>query len=278
VDVRTTASFAVRNRVRQLRSRNVVARLPGTDPVRAGEYLVYTAHWDHLGRNPALKGDQVYHGAADNASGCAGLLEIARAYAALPAAERPRRSIVFLAVTGEEQGLLGSEFYAEHPLYPLVKTLADFNMDILEQAGPARDVVGVGYGNSTLDDVAAAVLARSGRVFVPEPEPESGHFYRSDHFEFAKVGVPAFYINQGFDLIGQPPGTGRMRWDAYYAHDYHKVTDVIKPWWDLRGAARDCDLLFQMGRTVDASDQWPQWKPGCEFKSRRDAMLAAAGH
>jgi len=278
VDLKIRASFSIHNRVRQLRSRNVIARLPGSDPAYAGEYLVYSAHWDHLGRNPARKGDQVYHGAADNASGCAGLLEIARQYAMLPAAERPRRTILFLAVTGEEQGLLGSEFYGQHPLYPLEKTLADFNMDILEQAGPAKDVVGVGYGNSTLDDVAVAILARTGRVFVPEPEPETGHFYRSDHFEFAKAGVPAFYINQGLDIIGRPAGYGRMRWDAYYAHDYHKVTDVIQPWWDLRGAALDADLLFQMGRTVAQSDAWPQWKPGCEFKARRDAMLAAAGH
>jgi Zn-dependent M28 family amino/carboxypeptidase len=276
VDLRMTADFSVRNRVRALNSRNVIAALPGADPAKAGEYLIYSAHWDHLGRNPALKGDPIYHGAEDNASGCAGLLEIAREFAALTGPDRPKRTVLFFAPTGEEQGLLGAEYYAQHPLYPLVRTLANLNMDVLQQMGPARDVVGVGFGNSTLDDVAVAVLARSGRVLVPEPEPEAGRFYRSDHFEFAKVGVPAFYINEGLDIVGKPAGWGKEQFDAYYAHDYHKVTDVIKPWWDLRGAALDADFLFQMGVAIDQSDVWPQWKPGCEFKARREAMLAAA--
>jgi len=278
VDFKTTASFSVKNRIRTLDSRNVIAALPGADPAKAGQYLVYSAHWDHLGRNPALKGDQIYHGAEDNASGIGGLIEIAHEFAALSGSDRPKRTILFFAPTGEEQGLLGAEYYAQNPLYPLTHTLADINMDVLQQIGPAKDVVGVGFGNSTLDDVASAVLAKTGRVLVPEPEPEAGRFYRSDHFEFAKVGVPSFYINEGLDIPGKPEGFGKEQFDGYYSHDYHKVTDVIKPWWDLRGAALDADFLFQMGVAIDQSDVWPEWKPGCEFKARRDAMMAAVAH
>jgi len=265
----------VANTVRTLESQNVMARLEGSDPKLRDEYIIYTAHWDHLGRNTRLKGDQIYNGAADNASGCAGVLEIARRFTRLPPAERPRRSILFLSVTGEEQGLLGSEYYAEHPLYPLTKTLADINIDGLQLAGPSLDIEVVGYGNSTLDDVAKAILERTGRVMVPETDPEKGSFYRSDHFEFAKVGVPAFYTKSGLRILGEPSDYGRMRRDDYVAHDYHKVTDEIKPWWDLYGAALDAELLFQMGLEVAQGDTWPEWKPGCEFKARRDAMMAS---
>jgi len=250
--------------------------MEGTDPLLSGEYIIYTAHWDHLGRNPKLKGDQIYNGAADNASGCAGVLEIAREFTLLPQAERPKRSILFLAVTAEEQGLLGSEFYAQHPLYPLVKTLADINIDVMQLAGPSRDVQVVGYGNSNLDDLAESILKKDGRIMVPESDPEKGSFYRSDHFEFAKVGVPAFYTKVGLAIVGKPADYGQQRRDEYVANDYHKVTDEIKPWWDLRGAALDADLLFQMGLELSRGQMWPQWKPGCEFKARRDAMLAAA--
>jgi Zn-dependent M28 family amino/carboxypeptidase len=275
VDMKMRASFSVANKIRTLDSQNVIARLEGSDPKVKDEYVVYTAHWDHLGRNPRLKGDQIYNGAADNASGCAGVLEIARRFARLPAEERPRRGILFLFVTGEEQGLLGSEYYAGHPLYPLAKTLADINIDVMQLAGPTVDIEVVGYGNSTLDDVAAAILQSTGRTLVPETDPEKGTFYRSDHFEFAKVGVPAFYTKAGLRVLGEPGGYGRMRRDDYVAHDYHKVTDKIKPWWDLYGAALDADLLFQIGLQVAQGDAWPEWKPGCEFKSRRDAMMAA---
>ena len=276
VDLKATASFAIANKIRPLASRNVVARIDGADPARRGEYVIYSAHWDHLGRNPRLKGDPIFHGAADNALGCAGILEIARMFAALPAGERPPRSVLFLAVTAEEQGLLGSEYYAQHPLYPLARTLADINIDGMQRAGPARDLEAVGFGNSTLDDLAAAVLREDGRVLVPETDTEKGHFYRSDHFEFAKVGVPSFYTNSGLDIIGKPADYGRMRRDEYVASDYHKPSDVIKPWWDLRGAAQDARVFFRMGLSLARADAWPQWKPGCEFKSRRDAMLAGA--
>ena len=278
VDFNAKATFLISNKIRPLASRNVIARLEGSDPARRDEFLIYSAHWDHLGRNPHLKGDQIFNGAADNASGCAGILEIARKFTQLPAAERPGRSILFLAVTAEEQGLLGSEFYAQHPLYPLTKTLADINIDGMQLAGAARDIQVVGYGNSTLDEVASDVLKEKGRVLVPETDTEKGHFYRSDHFEFAKVGVPAFYTNSGLDIIGKPADYGRMRRDEYVANDYHKVTDEIKPWWDLKGAAADADVLFQMGVRIARADAWPEWKPGCEFKARRDEMMAGAPH
>jgi Zn-dependent M28 family amino/carboxypeptidase len=274
VDFNAKATFSVANRTRPLASRNVIAKLEGSDPSLREQYVIYTAHWDHLGRNPHLKGDQIYNGALDNASGCAGVLEIARTYSRLPAAERPKRSMIFLIVTGEEQGLLGSEFYAQHPLYPLTKTLADINIDGMQTAGLSHDLEVVGYGNSTLDDLAAAVLEERGRILVPDTQPEKGSFYRSDHFEFAKVGVPAFYTSSGTDIIGQPAGYGRDRRDEFVRADYHKVSDEIKPWWDLRGAAQDAGVLFRMGLQLANGDEWPQWKPGCEFKERRDAMMA----
>jgi Zn-dependent M28 family amino/carboxypeptidase len=278
VEFKATASFSVATKTRTIASRNVVAKLEGSDPALRDQYVIYSAHWDHLGKNPKLRGDPIFHGAADNASGCAGLLEIAREYTLLPPAEQPKRSILFIAVTAEEQGLLGSRYYAEHPLYPLAKTLADLNIDGMQQAGPSRDLQVIGYGNTTLEDLAASVLAKQGRVIVPDLEPEKGYFYRSDQFEFSKVGVPAFYTSAGFDIVGQPEGYGRMRRENYTANDYHKPSDVIKPWWDLRGAVLDADTLFQMGLQVAETDTWPEWKPGCEFKARRDAMMAGAPH
>jgi Zn-dependent M28 family amino/carboxypeptidase len=278
VDLRAKASFSVHNTVRTVASKNFVAKLEGTDPSMKDEYVIYSAHWDHLGKNPKLKGDQIFHGAWDNGSGIAALLEIARSFTLLPASERPKRSILFIGFTAEEQGLLGAEYYGAHPLYPLVKTLANINIDGLQNVGLARDMEDVGYGNSTLDDVAIAVLKRQGRTLVPESDPEAGHYFRADHFEFAKVGVPSFYTNYGWDIIGQPAGYGKMRHDEYYSTDYHKVTDVIKPWWDLRGGAQDADMLFQMGVELAGTATWPEWKDGCEFKARRDAMMATAGH
>jgi len=280
VDLKGTASFSVQNKMRSLNSRNVIAKLPGSDPALAGEYVIVSAHWDHLGINPKLKGDQIFHGAADNATGVAGILEIAREFTQLPPAERPKRTLLFMAVTAEEQGLLGSEYYARHPLYPLEKTLADLNLDVMQTAGPAHDMEVVGVGASTLDDVAASVLTAEGRILVPESDPEKGHFYRSDQFEFAKVGIPSFYPNMdsGIQIIGKPAGYGLMRRVEYVDQDYHKVTDQIKPWWDLRGAAIDADVMFHMGLQIADAPAWPAWKDGSEFKARREAMLSAAAH
>lgn len=256
------ASFDIHNDLRSVDSQNVVAKLEGSE--LKDEYVIYTAHWDHLGRDTSLPGDQIFHGAIDNASGTAGLLELAQAFKKLSPA--PRRSILFLSVTAEEKGLLGSEYYAENPLYPLSKTLADINMDGLNQWGKTRDMTIIGLGNSTLDDVAASVARADGRVLRPDAEPEKGFFYRSDHFEFAKQGVPALDPEAGVDFIGKPQGYGMRKRDEYTSKDYHNVTDVVKPDWDLSGAVEDLRMLLQIGYRVANGDKMPDWKPGTEFK------------
>jgi len=269
-----TADFAVTNTIRQVRSKNVVAKLTGSDPKLRDEWVVYTAHWDHLGRDEKLAGDQIYNGAADNAIGTAGLLGIAEAFAKTPA--RPKRSLLFLAVTAEEQGLLGAKFYATRPLYPLQRTLADINMDGLNTWGRTRDFSVVGLGNSTLDDIVLGIATAQGRTLTPEAMPEKGIFYRSDHFEFAKVGVPALYGKGGMDYRDKPAGYGQAKADEYTERDYHKVSDDVKPDWDLSGAVEDLQLLYQVGQRVADGKTWPAWKPGTEFKARREAMLDAA--
>ena len=273
VNLGAKASFTVENTLRNVASKNVVALLPGADPAHRNEYVIYTAHWDHLGRDTRLKGDQIYNGAADNAAGVAVLLELAQAYTALPATERPKRSILFLSVTAEEKGLLGSHYYAMDPLYPLNKTLADINMDGANQFGPTSDMATVGFGASTLDDIGMAVAKEQGRTMEPESHPERGGYYRSDHFEFAKVGVPSYYAKSGKLFIGQPADFGEKLINDYIANDYHKVTDEVKPGWTFEGAAQDTAFLMQGGLRVANGDTWPEWKPGNEFKARRDAML-----
>lgn len=266
-----SVTIKLRNRMREIRSRNVLAKLEGADPDRRDEYVIYTAHWDHLGRNESLAGDQIYNGAHDNASGTAGLLEIARAFASLDAP--PDRSVLFLAVTAEEKGLLGARYYAQHPLYPLSRTLADINMDGANLWGRTEDIVVVGLGNSTLDDLLATAAAEMGRVVVPDAEPEKGFFYRSDHFEFAKEGVPALYVDEGTRFLGRAEGYGEEKRRQYTERDYHKPSDEIKPDWDLSGAAEDFRLLFLVGYAVAVDDLWPEWKPGTEFEAKRAAML-----
>ncbi len=261
----------IRNTIREVRSRNVLAKLPGSDPQLRNEYVIYSAHWDHLGRDPSLPHDQIYNGAHDNASGVAALLEIARAFIRL--SPPPKRTILFAALTAEEQGLLGAQYYAANPLYPLAKTLANINIDGLNSWGRTRDIVVVGYGNSTLDDIVAEVAAQQGRVVKPDPEPEKGFFYRADHFEFAKKGVPALYTDDGTDYIGRPPGYGEQKRNEFTERDYHKPSDEIKDDWDLSGAAEDVQLLFLVGYRVAQAPAWPEWKPGTEFKAVRDAML-----
>jgi len=275
VSLGAKASFAVDNALRNVASKNVVALLPGSDPKLKDEYVIYTAHWDHLGRNPNLKGDQIFNGAADNAAGCGVLLELARAYTELPPAARPKRSILFLSVTAEEKGLLGSRYYATEPLYPLTKTLADINMDGANMFGPTSDMATVGFGASTIDDVGIAVAAAQGRKMFPEAHPENGSYYRSDHFEFAKVGVPSYYPKNGTHFIGQPDDFAEKNVQDYIANRYHKVTDEVQPDWTFEGAAQDTVFLLEVGRRIADGDQWPEWKPGNEFKARRDAMMQA---
>ena len=270
------AKLDLNQKLRFIDSHNVVAKLEGSDARLKDEYVIYTAHWDHLGIGlPNEKGDKIYNGALDNASGCAGLIEIARAFKALPTL--PRRSILFLSVTAEEKGLIGSKYYAENPIYPLEKTVANINMDGLNQWGPTRDVTVVGLGNSTLDDVLQQAATEKSRVLRPDPEPEKGFYYRSDHFNFAKVGVPALDPNDGIDFIGKPAGWGQKKRDEYTENDYHKPSDEIKSDWDFSGAAEDLRLLMTVGYRVANTDKYPEWKPGTEFKARRDAMMKSAG-
>jgi Zn-dependent M28 family amino/carboxypeptidase len=265
------ADLTVTNALREIQSHNVIAKMEGSDPKLKNEYLIYTAHWDHLGRNPKLTGDQIYNGAVDNASGSAALLELARAFKA--AEPRPKRSVLFLSVTAEEKGLLGSKYYATHPLYPLEKTLANFNIDTINVWGRTRDVEVIGVGQSTLEDTLKAFVDAQGRRLIPEAEPEKGSYFRSDHFEFARQGVPALYVHSGIDYIGKPTGYGIQKREEYVANDYHKPSDEIKPGWDLSGGAEDVQLLFETGNAIAQGAIWPEWKPGSEFKARRDAML-----
>jgi Zn-dependent M28 family amino/carboxypeptidase len=269
------ASFLIKNTLRKVDSKNVVAKLEGSDSRLKDEWVIYTAHWDHLGKNSALRGDQIFNGAVDNASGVASLLEIAHAYTQLKTP--PKRSILFLSVTAEEQGLLGTKYYAENPLYPLSKTLADINMDVMNVWGRTKDIALVGLGNSTLDDVVGEVAASQGRAVKPDPEPEKGYFYRSDHFEFAKQGVPALEPDRGVDYIGKPQDFGQQKRDEYTSRDYHKVSDEVKPDWDLSGAIEDVQLLFQVGYRVANTEKFPEWKAGTEFKALREETLKSAG-
>jgi Zn-dependent M28 family amino/carboxypeptidase len=269
------AKITLHNTLQTIDSHNVIAKLTGSDPELKNTYVVYTAHWDHFGIGPAVNGDKIYHGAVDNASGTATLLEIARAYKALRTP--PRRSILFLAVTAEEQGLLGSQYYAEHPLYPLARTALDINMDGMNVLGRTRDIVQIGRGASTLDDVIDAVAASQSRVVTLDPEPEKGFYYRSDHFEFAKNGVPAFDPDPGVDYIGKPEGWGLEQRKIYTAERYHKPADKILPDWDMSGAVQDAQLYFLVGYRVANDPRMPEWKPGAEFKAVRDASLKAAG-
>lgn len=267
VPLKAKASFAIRNEVREVQSQNVVAALPGTE--KPDEWVVYSAHWDHLGTNPDLEGDKIYNGALDNATGVAGVLEIARAFKQAP----PKRSTLFMLVTAEEQGLLGAKHYAANPLYPLDKTLAMINLDVLNPWGPTRDLQVIGSGQNTLEDVLTDVLASRERVVAPDEEPEKGFYYRSDQFEFAKVGVPALYADAGGDMIGHEKGHGLKKRLEYNANDYHKPSDEVKDDWNLAGAAQDMNALAEVGLRVSNGDTWPQWKDGSEFKAVREASL-----
>ena len=273
VTLKAQATFSVANTTRDVGSKNVVALLPGSDPKLRDEFVIYSAHWDHLGLDPKLTGDQIFNGAADNASGTALLVEIAQGFAALPAAQKPARSILFLSVTGEEKGLLGSQYYGRVPLYPLTKTLANINIDGANPHGPTTDIVVVGNGASTIDDLGVTVAAAQGRTVLPDPASEKGGYYRSDHFEFAKVGVPAYYPKPGRTYIGQPADYGQKLADSYTTNDYHKVSDEVRPDWTFEGAAQDGQFMLEVGRRLANKPKWPEWNAGNEFKARRDLML-----
>jgi Zn-dependent M28 family amino/carboxypeptidase len=276
VDLGAHAKVSIENKIRRIQSNNVVGKIEGSDPKLKDQYVIYSAHWDHLGIGlPDAKGDKIYNGAIDNATGTAGLIELARAYKAMP--KGPRRSILFLAVTAEEKGLIGSKYYAENPIYPLEKTVAAINMDALNVNGRTRDVVVIGLGNSTLDDVIRQAAKEQGRVIKPDAEPEKGFYYRSDHFNFAKQGVPALYADSGHDFVGKPAGWGAQKADEYTKNDYHKPSDEVRADWDLSGLVQDLQLFLTVGFRVANTDKYPEWKPGTEFKAKREEMLRRAG-
>jgi Zn-dependent M28 family amino/carboxypeptidase len=274
VPLGVTASVQLRNKLRSINSRNVVAKLAGSDSAHRDEYVIYDAHWDHFGVGAPVNGDSIYNGAADNATGTAGLLTLAKAYAAMPTA--PKRSILFLSVTAEEQGLLGSQYYAEHPIYPLDKTLAVINMDVLNTAGPTKDLTVIGLGASDLDDYATAAAAEQGRKLRPDAEPEKGFYYRSDHFNFAKEGVPAFDPEAGIDFVGKPEGFGMQKRNEYTENRYHKPQDEIQPDWDMGGAVEDLKLFLTMGYRIAEAQKFPEWKPGNEFRAIREKQLQSS--
>lgn len=272
VPLKATASVTMSQTMRTVDSQNVVAKLTGSDPVLKDEYVIYSAHWDHLGVSTVPRdGDAINNGAMDNASGTAAMLEIARAFKAIK--PTPKRTVVFLAVTAEEQGLLGSEYYAKFPLYPLDRTLANINVDGMNMWGRTSDLTVVGYGASDLDDYLAAAAAEQGRTLIPDPESEKGFYYRSDHFNFAKVGVPALYTDDGATFIDKPAGYGQQKRDEFTKRDYHAPSDEVKPDWDLAGLAEDGKLLLAVGYRVAMAATYPEWKPGNEFKAVRDKML-----
>jgi Zn-dependent M28 family amino/carboxypeptidase len=265
------ASIAIKNTLRTIDSQNVVAKLEGSDQALRDQYVVYSAHWDHLGVCAPVNGDKICNGAVDNASGVATVLEIARAFTEIK--PQPKRSILFLMVTAEEQGLLGSQYYSTSPLYPLNKTVANVNIDGINQWGRTKDFTVIGMGASDLDDYLKAAADEQGRVLRPDPEPEKGFYYRSDHFNFAKQGVPALDPDSGIDFIGKDPAYGKKKRDEYTDHDYHAPSDQVKPDWDLSGAVEDAQLLLAVGDRVANAEKMPEWKPGNEFKAKREESL-----
>ena len=271
VPLGVTASVTLHNKLRTVESRNIIAKLEGSDPQLKNEYVIFDSHWDHFGIGEKINGDSIYNGASDNATGVAGLLSIAKAFSLLAP---PKRTVLFISVTAEEQGLLGSQYYATNPLYPINKTVADINMDGLNTWGKTSDIVVMGYGASDLDDYArVAAQEQGGRVLRPDAEPEKGYYYRSDHFNFAKVGVPAFYASSGITFVGKDSTYGMQKRAEYVANDYHKPSDDIKAGWDLSGAAQDAQFYYMIGYRVANAPKWPEWKPGNEFRAVREASL-----
>ncbi len=265
------ASLSFRNTLDRSTSRNFLAKIPGTR--RPEEVVLYMAHWDHFGMNPSLPGDQIFNGARDNASGVAAMLEIAEAFKALQPG--PERTVVFLATTAEEQGLLGSAYYAEAPVYPPALTVAAINLDGLAIFGPTRDYVVIGYGNSTLDNYVVRFNESLGRVVKPDPEPEKGFFYRSDHFPLAKIGIPSHYGSAGHDHVEKGEEWGKAQSDRWTAERYHQPSDEYSEDWDLGGALQDLKVWFRLGVALAYSSDWPAWNEGTEFKAIREASTSA---
>jgi Zn-dependent M28 family amino/carboxypeptidase len=269
VPLAATMSGGVNNAIRRGKSANVIGYLPGRK--RAGEYIVYSAHWDHLGKAFGRSGDLISNGAEDNATGVAGMLAIAESFAH---GRRPERSVVFVGLTLEESGLLGSAWYAANPPFPLAQTVANINIDELNFGPRTRDVIVIGSGASELDDYIAGAARIQGRYLAPDPTPEKGTYYRSDHFNFAKTGVPALYINHGIDELIGGKAAGQARRDEYVAVRYHKPGDEYRPGADLSGGAEDLQLLYAVGQKLANERGWPNWRAGNEFRATRDRSRA----
>jgi Zn-dependent M28 family amino/carboxypeptidase len=266
------ASGSLRNLIRRSSSPNVIAMIKGSK--RPDEYIIYTAHWDHLGKSLARGGDNIFNGALDNATGTSGLLTIAKAFA--ESKRPPERSMIFLAVTLEESGLLGSAFYVQNPIFPLKRTVAALNMDAIPWGGPTRDVSVIGYGASELEPYLERAAAKQDRVLREEPTPENGFFYRSDHFNFAKVGVPALYFKLGFEDREKGAEWAKAQAAEFTALHYHKPSDEFRPGTDLRGGLQDLELLFDIGSTLAREKRFPNWYATSEFRAARDRSLGAA--
>jgi Zn-dependent M28 family amino/carboxypeptidase len=263
-------SIHLKSEVRKVQAPNVAGILTGRDPVLRNQYVVYSAHWDHFGIGaPDRNGDTIYNGALDNASGCAAVMAIAEALAKLPPAQRPRRSILFLFTTAEEQGLLGSEWYSRHPLVPLDKTAADINLDSMNVLGVTRDFIPLGAERSTLNAVVEAVARERGMRVSPDARPEQGSFYRSDHFPFAKVGVPSISLKEGDDFVGRPKGWGAEQFKAYNTAHYHQPSDEYSDSWDFRGMVQEAEIALDIGLRVANMQTMPRFNPNDEFAKKR---------
>lgn len=261
------ASIDIQSAVREMAGTNVLGLLPGSDPQLRDEAVIFTAHSDHLGIGDPVNGDSIYNGALDNASGVASIITIAEAFTQLPSP--PKRSILFIAVTAEESGLLGSAYYAAHPTFPPERMAANFNIDSINIYGPTRDVVILGFKKSSLGTPLTEVANQQGRTVLPDQMPEQGLFYRCDHFSFAKVGVPCCTLDSGLDAIGRPAGWMKKQIDTYIENHYHQPSDEYNPDWNLEGAVMDLQLAFQVALKVANKEEMPQWTPGDEFEAIR---------
>ncbi|MES2418674.1 MAG: M28 family metallopeptidase [Bacteroidota bacterium] len=267
VDLGLKLSLTINNTIKKSTSNNVVAVLPGTK--RADEYVIYSGHWDHLGIGEPIKGDSIYNGAIDNATGTAALLVLADAFK--KAKQQPERSILFIALTGEEEGLLGSEYYAANPLVPVNKTVAAINIDAMEASGKTKDIVVIGYGQSELETYLTEAAKKQNRVIVKDPNPSAGSYFRSDHFNFAKVGIPALYTGTGINNVQHGEAWGRAQQEDYTKNRYHSPSDNFEPGkWDFSGMVEDLRLLFDVGYRISRETTFPQWKAGSEFKAIRE--------
>jgi Zn-dependent M28 family amino/carboxypeptidase len=269
VKMNLTASIDLNSELKRVQAPNVVAILPGRDPKLRDEYVVYSAHWDHFGIGaPDKTGDTIYNGALDNATGVASVLEIARVLSQLPMTERPRRSFLFLITTGEEQGLIGSEWYSLHPLVPLNKTAADINLDSMNILGPTADFVPLGAERSSLKAIVDQIARERGLRISPDPRPEQGSFYRSDHFPFAKVGVPSISLKEGSDYIGHPKEWGEKKFKEYNDAHYHQPSDEYHDDWNFAGMIQEADFAMEIGKRVANLPTLPKFNPNDEFAKK----------